>query len=70
MSGMSASVLTALRTRLEAACISGEFLPVTMRPILQLDGRAAEETVAAFALGLRLARRVVRGWHHHAIEPG
>ena len=33
--------------------MSGEFLPVTIVPVPELDGRAAEDPLVALALGLR-----------------
>ncbi len=47
LSGMSARCFMALMTRLDAACMQGELLPVTHVAVGQLDGRAAKDALVA-----------------------
>lgn len=67
MSGTFAGALTAFRTVLAAACINGEFLPVTIRP--SFSSMAAPQKMPSLPFSRACALRgLVRGAHRHAVQ--
>jgi len=61
-SGMPARRFDRVSTRLEAACISGEFVPVTTVPPASSMARPAVDAVVALARFPARFRGVGRGW--------